>query len=96
MHNPIYQYNEFEDDFEDKGMVYGRRRRFINSISNRRGKFLNPNRRYMFPNSIRDKKRGYSNPDEFRFPSFDENLDIESSLQGLMNLISYLTWHIFS
>jgi len=40
LHNPIYQYNEFEDDFEDKGMVYGRRRRFINSISNRRGKFL--------------------------------------------------------
>jgi len=45
-----------------------------------RGKFSNPNRRSSFPNSIHDKRGGYSNLDEFWVPSFDGNLNIESSL----------------
>jgi len=34
----------------------------------------------MFSNSIRDKREGYSNFDKFGISSFDENLDIESTL----------------
>jgi len=79
LRNLIYQHNDFEDDYENEGIVYERRRRFTNSNLNRRGEFPNPNRRGRFPNSIREKG-GYSNPDEFRIPSFDESLDIESSL----------------
>ena len=63
---------------------------FVNPNLNRIGGFTNPNRECTFSNSIRDKG-GYSNPNEFRISSFDESLDIESSLIGLMKLISYLT-----
>ena len=48
--SPIYQYNDYEED----RMAYGRRREFANPNPHRRGGFLNPNRRNMFPNSIRD------------------------------------------
>ena len=50
------------------------------SNPNRRGGFLNAKKRDMFPNSIRDKGGGYSNHDEFGIPSFNGNLDVESSL----------------
>ena len=43
-------------------------------------KYANNGKKGKFSNSIRDKGRGYSNPDEFRVPSFDGSLDIESSL----------------
>ena len=79
LHNLIYRYNEFEDDFEDEGMVYERRKRLANPNPTRRGRFPNPNRRDMFFNSICDKGGGYSNPDEFEIPSFDGNV-VESSL----------------
>ena len=45
---------------------------------NRGGRFFNSNRRDRFSNFIRDKRRGYSNPEELRIPSFDRSLDIES------------------
>ena len=61
-------------------MVYGRRRGFTNPNPNRRGEFRNPNRRDRFPSSFRGKRGGYSDPDEFMIPSFDDNLDIRSSL----------------
>ena len=48
--------------------------------SNRRGELPNPNRRDRFLNSIPDKGGGYSILDEFGIPSFDESLDVESSL----------------
>ena len=54
--------------------------RFTNPTLNRKGRFPNPNRRDRFPNFIRDKGGGYSNLDEFRIPSFDGSLDVESSL----------------
>ena len=62
-------------------MFYGRRHRFANPNSNKRGGFSNPNRKNMFHNSIRDKG-GYSIFDEFpnSNPSFDENLDAKSAL----------------
>ena len=51
----------------------------IRDSLNWRDRLSNPNSRGKFPNSICDNG-GYSNPDEFVIPSFDENLDIESSL----------------
>jgi len=53
-------------------MVYGRRRGFVNP---------NPNRRNIFPNSIRDQRGGYSNLDEFfnSISSLDGSHDIEST-----------------
>ena len=80
LHNSIYQCNELKEDYEDEGMTYGRRRMCVNPNPNRRDRFLNPNRRDIFSNSIHDKGRGNLNSDEFRILSFDENLDIESSL----------------
>jgi len=41
-------------------------------------KYVNNGRRGRFSNSIRDKRGGYSNPDEFKI-LFYENIDIESS-----------------
>ena len=76
LRNHIYQYNDFEDDYKDEGMVYGRRRRSANPNPNRRDGISNPNKRGRFSNSIHDKG-GYSNPDEFGIPSFDGNLDFE-------------------
>jgi len=64
-------------------MAYGRRRRFATSNRKREGRFPNPNMRGRFSNSIHDKGEGYSNLDEFRIPSFDGNLDIESSLMWI-------------
>ena len=80
MHNPIYHYNEFEDDYEDEEMFYGGQKRFASPNPNRGGEFLNPNRGIRFSNSIRDKGEEYLNPYEIRIPSFDGNLDIDSSL----------------
>jgi len=40
----IYQYKDFEDDYEDEGMVYGRQMRFANLNPHRKSKFSNPNR----------------------------------------------------
>ena len=77
---PIYQYNDFEDDYEDEEMFYDRQRRFANPNPNRRDRILNPNRRSRFPNSICGKGGGYSNLNEFGISSFDGNLDFESSL----------------
>jgi len=94
LHNPIYHYNEFEDDYEDEGIFYGRRRRFANPNPNRIGGFSTPNRGSMFLNSIRDKGGGYSNPYEIRIPSFDGNLS-NHLFFGLMRLISYLTCRVF-
>ena len=86
--SPIYQYNHFEDDYE-------RRRRFASPNPNKRSEFLNPDRRYMFPNSIHDKEGEHSNLDKFGILSFDENLDVESTSFGLRKLISCLTQSIF-
>ena len=80
LHNPIYHYNEFEDDYKDEGMSYKRRRKFANPNPNRRGGFLNPNRGSRFPNSIHDRGGGYSYPYEIKIPSFDGDLNIDSSL----------------
>jgi len=38
--NLIHQYNVFEDEYEDEGMAYGRRKRFANSNLNREADFL--------------------------------------------------------
>ena len=78
MRNPIYQYNNFEDNYKDERIIYGRRKRFANHNLNRGGEFLNPNKEDKFSNSSYDKRGGYSNPDEFRISSFDKSLDIES------------------
>ena len=42
-------------------------------------KYANNGRRGRFSNFIGEKEGGYSNPDEFRTPSFDESLNIVSS-----------------
>jgi len=55
-----------------------------------RGRLSKPNRGDRFINSIHDKRGENLNPDEFRIPSFDENLDIESSFR-LIELVSYFT-----
>jgi len=75
--SPIYHYN---DDYEDGGISYDRKRRFVNSNPSRRSRFLDSNRRSRFSNSTRDKGGGYSNLDEFRIPSFDESHDVELTL----------------
>ena len=76
--SPIYQYNDCEED----RIVYETRRGFANPNPHRRGEFSNPNRRNMFPYSIRDQKGGYSNLDEFSnfIPSFDESPNVGLTL----------------
>ena len=69
--NPIYQYNDFEDDYKTEEMVHKRQRRFDDPNLIRRDGFSNnSNRRVRFPypNSIHDKEGGYSESDEFRNP----------------------------
>jgi len=75
LNNPFYQEDDFEDAYEDEGMAYGRRRRFINPNLNRRGEFS-------YPNYGREKE--YLSPKEYEMKieilSFSGNLDIESFL----------------
>ena len=77
LQHPNYQYN---NDYEDERIGNERRRRFANPNANKRGGFPKPIRKDRFPNSVRDKGGGYSNFDKFGIPSFDGNLDIESTL----------------
>jgi len=103
LHYPTYQYDDFEDDYKDEMIVYGKRRGFANPNPNRRGKFPNlnrrgefpdPNRRGIFSYSFRGK-RGYSNPDEFRILLLMAILILDHPYFGLIKLISYLSWRVF-
>jgi len=53
---PNYHYTDFEDNYEDEEMFYGRRLKFADPNLNMRGGFLNPNRRSKFLNSILTKE----------------------------------------
>jgi len=92
---PTYQYN---DDYEDERMAYGRRRGFANPNPNRRGEFPNPNRRNMLPNFIRDQRGGYSNLDEFLilFLLLMGVMMLSQHCFGSRKLIICLTWSTFS
>ena len=56
--NPIYQYDDSEDEYRGERMAYERQRRFANPNSNRRGRFPNPNRGASFLIIIMVEKEG--------------------------------------
>ena len=93
--SPFYHYNDFEDDYVDEGMFYGRQRRFANLNPNRRGEFSNHNRRDRFSNSIHDKRGGYSILMSLRSLLLMRILMLSQAYFGLIKLIIYLTWHVF-
>jgi len=74
LNNSFCQEDDFEDTYEDGEMTYGRRRRFANPNSNRRGGFPYPNH---------GREREYPSPNEYRMKNeisfFSVNLDIDSS-----------------
>ena len=82
MHNLIYQYDNFEDEYENEGMAYGRQRRFTNSNLNKESEFSTPNRRGRFPYTNHDRKKVYPSSNKYMMkvdiPSFSENFGIES------------------
>jgi len=81
---PIYQYDDFEDEYEDEGIIYRRRRRFANPDLNKSGEFSNPNMRGRFPYPNYGKEEGYPSSNKYtmklKVSSFSENFDIESFL----------------
>jgi len=72
--NLFYQDDNFENEAYNEGMTYGRGPR----------RSANPNRGDGFPFPNHDRRREYSNPNEYRMTieilSFSGNLDIESFL----------------
>ena len=76
MNNTFHQEHDFEDETYDERMAYEQGyKRMANPNLNRGGGFLFPNH---------DRRRGDSNPNEYRMKieisSFSENLDIEPFL----------------
>jgi len=57
LHDHLYQYDDFEDEYKDKGMSYVRKKRFANPNLNRKSEFPNPNRggEFLYPNYGRKK-----------------------------------------
>jgi len=64
--NPIYQYDDFEDEYGDEEMAYVRHRRFANPNPNMRGRFPDANwgARFSYPNH--DREGGNPNSHEYR------------------------------
>ena len=89
--NPTYQYDDFEDEYEDKGMAYRRRRRFTNPNPNMRGGFSNPNKGGNFSYSNHGRKEGTQVLMSFRF----FRTLILSPWIGFMKSRSSLTWYMF-
>ena len=87
MCDPIYQYDDFEDEYEYEEMTYRRQKRLANPNLNRENKFSNLNRIGRFPYSNYGREEGYPSPNEYRIKvdisSFSENLDIESFLDWI-------------
>ena len=98
--NPVYQYDDFEDEYGDEGMAYGRWERFANPNLNKRDGFPNPNRKAKFSYPNHDRKWGYTYPNEYRMKveisSFSRNLDIESFLNWIYEVEKFFDMTYFS